>query len=86
MKAYRLGSNKTGKRFAIIKKGDGFLVVAESKNYERGHMVAKWRVCEKYRNQPHQEFQAMAAAGMPFADAEELFSKKVVKTRQEDVA
>ena len=83
MKAYRLGSNKTGKRFAVVKRGEGFIVIAESKNYERGHTVTKWRVCEQYRNQPHKEFQAMAAAGMPFVEAEKLFNKKVVKPQKE---
>ena len=53
MKAYRLGSNKTGKRFAVVKRGEGFIVIAESKNYERGHTVTKWRLCEQYRNQHH---------------------------------
>jgi hypothetical protein len=83
IKAYRLGSNKTGKRFAIVKRGKGFIVIAEFKNYERGHTVANWRVCQQYRNQPFQEFQAMAKAGMPFSEAEKLFNKKVVKPKAE---
>ena len=78
MKAYRLGSNKTGKRFAVVKRGEGFIVIAESKNYERGHTVTKWRLCEQYRNQPNKELQTMMVEGLPFAEAEKLFNKKVV--------
>jgi hypothetical protein len=81
MKTYRLGENKTGKRFAIVKKGGGFVVITECKNYERGQTVTSWRVCQKNLRQPHQEFQAMAKKGMPFAEAEKLFNKKVVKTK-----
>ena len=81
MEAYRVGENKTGKRFAIVKKGNGFIVIAECKNYERGQTVTSWRVCQKNLRQPHQEFQAMAKKGMPLAEAEKLFNKKVVKTK-----
>jgi len=83
METYRLGLNKTGKRFAIVKRGKGFIVIAEFKNYERGQTVTNWRVCQQYRNQPHQEFQAMAKAGMQFSEAEKLFNKKVVKPKNE---
>jgi len=83
MKAYRLGANKTGTRFAVVKKGKGFVVIKECKNYERGQTVTRWRVCPQFRNQPYPEFSAMAAAGLPFDEAEALFNKKVVKPKGE---
>ncbi len=76
MKAYKVKANKSGKRFAIVRQGAGFVVIAESKNYSAGKTVTAWRVVQQFRNQAHKDFQLMAKNGMPLEEAEKLLTKK----------
>lgn len=77
-KAYAQGNSKGGKRHALVRRGSGFVVMVEKKNYERGHTVARWFVCNLPK-QSNQEFQVMAKTGMALEDAIAFFNKKVVR-------
>ena len=86
MKAIRIGQNKSGKRFAIVRRGAGYIVIAECKNYQLGQTVVTWRVCQPSQRQPHAEYVAMTTNGMALAEAEALFNKKVVKPKKAEAA
>ena len=79
MKAVATGSNKGGKRFAIIRRAAGFVVVAQSHNYSHGKTVSAWRVCAASTKQSNFDFQIMAKEGLSLDSAIALFNKKVVK-------
>ena len=84
VKAYRIGEKKSGARFAVIRKGNDFVVIQECHNYEHGRMVTTWRICQTHLRQSHRDWQAMAKAGMPFDEAEKLFNKKTIKPKAEE--
>ena len=86
MKAIRIGQDTKGKRFAIVRRGAGYIVIAECKNYQRGHTVTTWRVCQPSQRQPHAEYVAMTTKGMALAEAEALFNKRVVKPKKAEAA
>lgn len=70
MKALKIESNQSGKRYALVKQPAGYGVWAECKNYSRhvrGGIAISWRYCEK---------------GLSLEQAEKLFQKKISGKKQ----
>ena len=85
MKSRIVGRNKAGKRVAIFPRGAGFLVMIEKINYQYGRDVKHWACCEAFRGQGHFEFQKMAAEGLDWDAAVELYNKKVINDHRYDL-
>ena len=61
-KCIRREANKTGKRYALIRDGNVYSILAECENYVQGHNVKTWR---------------WAALDMDRAAAIDLFNRRI---------
>ena len=77
MKVVKHDKNKAGTIFAIQRRGNGFVVIKQCKNYQAGRIVEVYRVCLAHRRQNNDEFQKMAREGMTREAAETLYNKKL---------
>ena len=72
----KVGKNKAGRKFAIVKAAVGFIVYSQSHNYRQGRIVATWGYVAP-KNMPFTEKQYYSTNGGDWDSTLAIFTKKI---------